>query len=383
MYMQYDDPEIIWHPRKSSDVTIKNKIPLWNFKRQDCDWIPIKLRIPRNILTLLIRGEKLSEELELPTNILFIPGTLDHLVVDIAGTLKEVATLIQKKESCRVKLAALKESYGVGRSTPDEIEESDRMRLATLQGLYTRSTWERELEIIERDTFVIERLKESLGYEISRKQDLSLPLMAYNTGRIVLKRSDLANFIDFFNNPPPPDSTHLFALISAIDGWLLSDSVLRYLDQPPRGKGAEVYPLTSLLPAALFACRELVKRANGDEALEGKVETILGENVKLSGYRSKQVADGGGTVEQTIAVCLVHRAFSGAWKALGHPGLLTKKPQDIFREYFYRNSKGQKLASLYEEISQRDPALYDYIISHWEKRYLGQPGAAAKAFFPY
>lgn len=391
MYMQYDDIKISWHPRKNSDVTIIGGIPLWNFECQDCDWIPIKLRIPRKILTLLIRGEKLSENLEVPTythswfGVSAMPFTLHHLALNIAETLKTVAMVIQKKKSCRAKISilrpVLKAFYKSGGEFP--VDRELKIERDVIEECYHSGCelpMNRELRGIEKEISLIEDLEKSLGYKIPRRKELSLPLISYDTVRIVLNRDDLTKkFKDFFINPPPSDSTHLVALLCAINGWLLLAPALYSFDSLPRGKAAEVYPLTSLLPAALFACQELVFLGQKDKEIQTQIKKVVKEDKELRGYCNLTASDSNRYRQQVFTIALVHRAFRGAWEAFGHPSLLETHPQDVFRQYLY-GQRTEKIKAFFSTLAKKFPDLYQSVWDVRVRLYLGHPGAAAKEF---
>lgn len=184
---------------------------------------------------------------------------------------------------------------------------------------------------------------------------------------------------------------HLEFLTKSLAQFFFSDPYLKTLRKPPRGKSSKVFPLTSLLPGALLVCRELVVKAY-KEAEEGR-EYRLGNRIREIVEEMKEEGDSYWTlnrvlensfpphvIQDFVIICLVQRAFQGAWEHFGHPGLLDKDPQDIYREYLYGQTESRKVI---HDVLQKNPSLYDFLLKELEALYLGEPGAATKAFFPH
>ncbi len=239
----------------------------------------------------------------------------------------------------------------------------------------------------------------SKNWPKNRKRYISPPLLKFPLIHLKMQRSDLFSFQHFFNGESPPnDYTHDEYLAVGI---LLSFFSSRFLSSlarhRPRGGESKIFPLTSSLPTALFACRELISKARNGDTLQERVKEIIKEDdylhedlkvikERICGKRHTRIISVSDldTVYQSfldekkdaaLVLTLVHRAFHGAWKAFDHPGLLSANPQDIFMQYLY-GKRSEKIASAIQKAIQEFPGISDRIMKTWERLYLGAPGAA-------
>jgi hypothetical protein len=74
-----------------------------------------------------------------------------------------------------------------------------------------------------------------------------------------------------------------------------------------------------------------------------------------------------------ITVCLVYRAFYGAWQHYHLNGLPDYRY--AFKQYLY----GRDLDRLWSKMEKLNPAEFVALQQEWKNQYLGEPGAAAKA----
>lgn len=227
-----------------------------------------------------------------------------------------------------------------------------------------------------------------------RKRKISLPLINFSSIRLHINRSDIITLKRFLDNSPQGYDSHHENLKYAL---LLSFFLSRFLprlSKLPRGRAKAAYRLTSLLPAALYACREIIRNltVSQTERLSAIVEEMIDDTRMLH----KKLRDLMATIVQedeyvltrfldkepdAIVLSLVHRAFFGVWEMFGHPGLLEADPDDLYREYLY-GRKTEKLRETIGKAKELGSEFYGSIAATWERLYLGERGAATRAFFP-
>lgn len=226
----------------------------------------------------------------------------------------------------------------------------------------------------------------------NRKRILSLSLPTFLSIRLRMDRGDIIMLRHFFDGEPPPGKTHLQFLTEGILLFFFSSRRLPIIAKSPRGKEPKAYPLTTLLPVALTICELLVllalREANrGRFQLRNRIFEILEDDIEFKEYFGRFDLNTGNRTRRepyrnAIVIYLVHRAFGEAWDEFNHPRLLEKKPEDVLREYHYRQkSKGvANLIKTAKRLYNADD--FERLIKKWTGLYLGEPGAAAKTHLP-
>jgi hypothetical protein len=268
----------------------------------------------------------------------------------------------------------------------------------------TEQLFRTEEGIIEKTALLLQKISQDMPK--GRKNDLSIPLPGFPSIRLRMNRGDIFRLQHFFEEEPPPGyTTHNEYLKLALLRHFFSSPFLLSLARPPRGDAAKTYPLTRHFTGAFFACRNLVSKAEGEgeESRLGKrmkeitKEMIekgwLHDDLKELKRSTSNVFDLSkdfdlslfiwkvlGEKPDALVVSLVHRAFLGAWKVFGHAGLLKANPKRVFNQYLYRKQRITPITNRLQ-IAAQDPDFYDKMtMKPWERLYLGEPGAAAKAF---
>lgn len=193
-----------------------------------------------------------------------------------------------------------------------------------------------------------------------------------------------------FQNEKGKQQDFINHLSGVIAFFFFNPKKLRLIAKPPRGAKAEQQFLLNALTGALFACRELVIKAEkGDRRLKNKIENIINSNKKYLSYlqihENPLAGDDIQYIEendvspsfrqQATIICLVDHGFQGAWEAYGHPGLLNRSPQDIFRDFLY----GKKQRPLAQLLKNCDNEIRQKALDCSIEMYLSDvPGAAAK-----
>lgn len=197
-----------------------------------------------------------------------------------------------------------------------------------------------------------------------RKKTITFPLLHFPQVRLTLFQRDIPVLQYFFIQDNFSGKTPIRFLEESLVIFFFLPVHRAQVVCPPRGKDAKKARLTRLIPSALFACRELVKKGEEDKKLKKRIEDIIMDEMidkNLEGPYPHELI-------------LVHRAFSGAWEKFEHPGLLTNNPHDLLRRYVYKNKeKDGRVAHLIRNN-------LEWLISEWKCLYLSDEGAAARAF---
>lgn len=194
-----------------------------------------------------------------------------------------------------------------------------------------------------------------------------------------------------------PSLTQLTSIVPALERtlsfWLLPFPPKTLLHPPRRGKKG--WPLTRLLPAALFFARLFIDQTENEAEKERKAAE--------RGRRSRRIRSGPATrqlerVQEILsedpatrsslvrayeeddrlyqAIGLVERCFDGAWEKYGVRLPLARRSPESFQAQCARVAPFRK----FEADLKRDPESARRVLQTWEKRLLGQPGQAARDF---
>lgn len=172
-------------------------------------------------------------------------------------------------------------------------------------------------------------------------------------------------FISLDSSPP---WLHLIHAALDIELWLLDLQVLRLVLHPPRGKAAAVSLLTRRIEATLFIYRELVRLRDKNAEVRGALDTLLDwvrrVDQKIGAYLKRFHHS-----PQAIAVVLTQR-----WLLIikeQKVALLGKRPRDVFQLYLY-HKKGQReqYTRLIERACHENPSFHQDLIRAWIREYL-------------
>lgn len=173
---------------------------------------------------------------------------------------------------------------------------------------------------------------------------------------------------------------NLLSKAIAIELLFFSSPILDSILRPSRGRIAKSRGLSMHLPWAYFASRHLVTIADKDRAVDERIECLLQALAKIdSGVAERQreaknLPDS--YQDQLAIVLLVYRAFYQAWEKYKIDGL--PEPQEAFRRYLY--GKKRSAMTALSSINKYDESLLQVLLISWKKLFLGDIGAAAKAF---
>jgi hypothetical protein len=166
----------------------------------------------------------------------------------------------------------------------------------------------------------------------------------------------------------------------AIHLFFFSAPCLGLILNPARGKQRIQQVFTMHLPSAYFAGRHLVELAKSSGPLDACVEGLLEELSRIDSYAAERLREASALPDsyrdQLTVVLLVYWAFHGAWDKYKVNGL--PEPQDAFRQYLY--GKKRREIEQIAKASKKYGGMYDKLLNSWKKLYLGERGAAAKAY---
>jgi hypothetical protein len=210
----------------------------------------------------------------------------------------------------------------------------------------------------------------------TRRRTLVIPILPGGAARLRIQRVDWSDVTRFLLGPPPVGYTHEDALLGVFSIFLLNPKVLTQIACPARGPQAKDQRLYDLLPGVLFACRELVVKAQEDKKLQRQIRQIIEEDSLAFEYIKRYTLnDAKGAKARAVAL---------AARALRSPGLpksadlLRDYPETVLKNWLYPKKKSAGGRRLLKLVLQHAPDLYPW--DTWARLYLGQPGDAARAF---
>jgi hypothetical protein len=184
-----------------------------------------------------------------------------------------------------------------------------------------------------------------------------------------------------FFDSPSPGQDRIENLSTQIHLLFLFSSTLNRIVRPePRGARAGKQSLGQYLPQAYFACRELLRRSEAcaelDELIEKLISSFAEKAPEVQRYWTAAQKQPESYRDQMAAVCLVYRAFYGAWELYNIQGLVA--PQEAFRRYLY----GKRAHQLGHAAKALNSTLgKDLLMDKWIWLYLdAQTGFAARAY---
>jgi hypothetical protein len=247
------------------------------------------------------------------------------------------------------------------------------------------------LERLRKHFFTLESLAENIAcslYDLCEKTahlgrgSISAPIFEHYRGaKVSTSLESVRALKTFFSSPAPGTMNHISYLSLIIQLFFFWGSTLRRVVSPGRGRWAGKPVLGDYLPNAYFACRELVLMADNDAAIYHLIELLLqqlaAQDPAAQSYLNASKNQPDSYWQQMNMVCLVYRAFHGAWQRYGLNGLL--EPQDAFRQYLYRD---KELRGLYKEMKTLSQETYETVRDKdWIRLYLApHPGEAARFY---
>lgn len=222
------------------------------------------------------------------------------------------------------------------------------------------------------------------GKDMRRGRDLvSGPILeTHNRGaKLSIAYESWLKLKAFFRSPASDEKDRIEMLSSQILLLFLSSSILERIIKPaPRGHRAGKQALGEYLPQACFACRELVRMSKGRQELEHLIKSriesfaMMAPNIRsywnVAQHRRNSYRD------QITVVCLLYRAFFGAWQLHNMDGL--PEPRVVFRRYLY-GKRHRELGSV--AMLLKSALGEEALITNWIRLYLdASPGSAAKAY---
>src|SRR5215510_6976420 len=237
------------------------------------------------------------------------------------------------------------------------------------------------LERLRKHFFTLASLAENIAcslYDLCQKtphpgrESVSAPIFEHFRGAKVSTSVESVRALKtFFSSPAPGTKNHISYLSLIIQLFFFwRSTLLRRVVSPARGRWAGKPVLGDYLPTAYFVCRELLLMADKNQQLDSLIELLLQQlavqDPAAASYLNASKSQPDSYWQQMKIVCLVYRAFHGAWQRYGLNGL--PEPQDAFRQYLYRK---KHLRGLYSELRKLSPETYESVISNdWVGLYL-------------
>jgi hypothetical protein len=250
------------------------------------------------------------------------------------------------------------------------------------------------LERLRKHFFTLESLAENIAcslYDLCQKtphagrDSMSAPIFEHSRGaKVSVAVESVPALKKFFSSPPPGRMNHISYLSFIIRLFFFWGSTLRRVVSPARGRWAGKPVLGDYLPMAYFVCEKLVQMATDryifeqdekdsrlDIDIDQRIQMLLDQFARtdptVRSFLGSAQGRNDSYYNQRLIVCLVYRAFYGAWAHYGINGL--SEPQTIFRQYLYgKRKKGLEL--LCKQLRHIKADAYNELVSEWIGLYL-------------
>jgi hypothetical protein len=278
----------------------------------------------------------------------------------------------------------------LGKRTAEPLEHSNLIESLAPESVQLLSDF-KALERLRKRFFTFESLAENVAcslYDLCEKtphagrESISTPIFEHSRGAKVSASVESVRALKKFFSSPAPGTmmNHISYLSLMIQLFFLWGFTLRRVLSPARGRWAGNQLLGDYLPAAYVACRELIimadKDSEIDRLIEGALEQLAATDPVAKSYLSASKTRPDSYRDQMDIVCLVYRAFHGAWQRYGLNGL--PEPQDAFRQYLYGK---REFRNLYKKTKDLSKDIYDSLRKEWIETYLAPNlGTAARVY---
>jgi len=311
-----------WENRRNSLVTIESRLLL------PSDWLPLKLKIQRSFLQALLKKGPLEEKDPFDFAI--------KLALDEAAWPQDHVNFLQ---------------------------EIDAIRLVYFgQGIALH----------------LKKLSEQGS--VRREKIVSLPVFpSRRLARFTISRDSLPLLKEFFSSPPPQGwTTHVSFLSSFLIPFFLSETIMKRILYPARGREFKKQIFADLLPSAYLACWELVSHSYRERAIKTRINNIM-DSLKKNDEEaySYLIQIDPKRRDKAVWICLVYWAFDGAWQKFGIDPF--QSPEEVRRRYI-PPEKRSPLIPLFIKTRSVDPTIEQLVRKRWMDLYLEERGAAVKAF---
>jgi len=265
------------------------------------------------------------------------------------------------------------------------------------------------LERLRKHFFTLASLAENIAcslYDLCQKtphpgrESVSAPIFEHFRGAKVSTSVESVRALKaFFSSPAPGTMNHISYLSLIIQLFFFwRSTLLRRVVSPARGRwaGKPSKPvLGDYLPMAYFVCEKLVQMATDryifeqdekdsrlDIDIDQKIQMLLDQfgrrDPTVRSFLGGAQGQNDSYYDQRVIVCLVYRAFYGAWAHYGINGL--SEPQTIFRQYLYGKRK-KELELLCKQLRHIKTDAYNDLISEWISLYLSPNLSKAARYY--